>query len=44
MSAYRDTFHGATGASLITLALFAIVLTLATVWVLHRRSRPGASR
>jgi ABC-type multidrug transport system ATPase subunit/ABC-type multidrug transport system permease subunit len=44
MSAYRDTFRGATGASLITLALFAIVLTLATVWVLHRRSRPGASR
>jgi ABC transport system ATP-binding/permease protein len=44
MSAYRDTFHGGTGASLIALALFAVVLTLATVWVLDRRSRPGASR
>ena len=44
MSSYRDTFHGGTGASLIALALFAIVLTLATVWVLHRRSVPGASR
>jgi ABC-type multidrug transport system permease subunit len=44
MSAYRDTFHGGTGASLIALASFAIALTLATVWVLDRRSRPGASR
>ncbi|MDT5107729.1 MAG: hypothetical protein QOI25_5242 [Mycobacterium sp.] len=44
MSAYRDTFHGGTAASLIALASFAIVLTLATVWVLDRRSRPGASR
>ena len=44
MSAYRDTFHGGTGASLIALALFAVVLTLATVWVLDRRSAPGASR
>ena len=44
MSAYRDTFHGGTGASLIALASFAIVLTLATVWVLDRRSAPGASR
>jgi ABC transport system ATP-binding/permease protein len=44
MSAYRDTFHGGTGASLIALALFAAVLTLATVWVLDRRSAPGASR
>lgn len=42
MSAYRDTFHGGTGASLIALASFAAVLTLATVWVLHRRSA-GAS-
>ena len=44
MSAYRDTFHGGTGASLIALAAFAVVLTLATVWVLDRRSTPGASR
>jgi ABC-type multidrug transport system ATPase subunit/ABC-type multidrug transport system permease subunit len=44
MSPYRDTFHGGTGASLIALASFAVVLTLATVWVLHRRSRAGASR
>jgi ABC-type multidrug transport system permease subunit len=44
MSAYRDTFHGGTGASLIALASFAVVLTLATVWVLDRRSTPGASQ
>jgi ABC transport system ATP-binding/permease protein len=44
MSAYRDTFHGGTVASLIALAAFAVVLTLATVWVLDRRSRIGASR
>jgi ABC-type multidrug transport system ATPase subunit/ABC-type multidrug transport system permease subunit len=44
MSAYGDTFHGGTGASLVALAAFAVVLTLATVWVLDRRSRPGASR
>ncbi|MGA4788878.1 ATP-binding cassette domain-containing protein [Nocardia sp. AB354] len=44
MSAYRDTFHGGTGASLIALASFAVGLMLATVWVLDRRSRPGASR
>jgi ABC-type multidrug transport system ATPase subunit/ABC-type multidrug transport system permease subunit len=44
MSAYRDTFHGGTSASLIALASFAVVLTLATVWVLDRRSAPGASR
>ena len=44
MSAYRDTFHGGTGASLIALASFAVVLTLATVWVLDRRSAPGAFR
>ena len=41
MSAYRDTFHGGTGASLIALASFAVVLTLATVWVLDRRSAPA---
>ena len=44
MSAYRDTFHGGIAASLIALAAFAVVLTLATVWVLDRRSRVGASR
>ncbi|MFR9773433.1 ATP-binding cassette domain-containing protein [Nocardia sp. SC052] len=44
MSAYGDTFHGGTGASLIALASFAGGLMLATVWVLDRRSRPGASR
>jgi len=44
MSAYRETFHGGTAASLIALASFAVALTLATVWVLHRRSRPGTSR
>jgi ABC transport system ATP-binding/permease protein len=43
MSAYRDTFHGGTAASLIALASSAITLTLATAWVLDRRSRPGAS-
>ena len=43
MSAYRDTFHGGTGASLLALASFAVSLTLATVWVMHRRSTPGAS-
>ena len=44
MSAYRETFHGGTAASLIALASFAAALTLATAWVLDRRSRPGASR
>jgi ABC-type multidrug transport system permease subunit len=44
MSAYRDTFHGGTGANLIALASMAVVLTLATVWVLDRKSRAGASR
>jgi ABC-type multidrug transport system ATPase subunit/ABC-type multidrug transport system permease subunit len=44
MSAYGDTFQGGTGASLIALAAFAVALTLATVRVLDRRSRPGASR
>ncbi|OBA83398.1 ABC transporter ATP-binding protein [Mycobacterium sp. 1164966.3] len=42
MSAYRETFHGGTAGSLIALASFAVVLTLATVWVLDRRSAPGA--
>lgn len=44
MSAYSDTFHGGTGTSLVALGSLAVVLTLATVWVLDRRSRPGASR
>jgi ABC-type multidrug transport system ATPase subunit/ABC-type multidrug transport system permease subunit len=44
MSAYRDTFDGGTGASLIALASFAVALTLATVWVLDRRSAPSAIR
>jgi ABC-type multidrug transport system ATPase subunit len=44
MSAYRDTFHGGTAASLIALAAFAVVLMLTTVWVLDRRSRAGAYR
>ena len=44
MSAYRDTFQGGTAVSLIALASFAVALTLATAWVLDRRSRPGASR
>jgi ABC-type multidrug transport system ATPase subunit/ABC-type multidrug transport system permease subunit len=44
MSAYGDTFNGGTAGSLAVLAAFAVILTLATVWVLHRRPRPGASR
>ncbi|MBV9352662.1 MAG: ATP-binding cassette domain-containing protein [Mycobacterium sp.] len=44
MSAYGNTFHGGTGASLMALASFAVALILATVWVLNRRSRPGTSR
>ncbi|HEV7850933.1 MAG TPA: ABC transporter permease, partial [Mycobacterium sp.] len=44
MSVYRDTFDGGTGQSLITLAVVTIVLLLATVWVLDRRSAPGAFR
>lgn len=39
MSAYRETFNGGTGGSLVALGSFAVVLTLATVWVLDRRSR-----
>lgn len=44
MSVYGDTFRGHTGGSLIALAAFAVVLTLATVWVLDRRSRPSGAR
>ncbi|ODR01036.1 ABC transporter ATP-binding protein [Mycobacterium intermedium] len=38
MSAYRETFSGGTGGSLIALGSFAVALTLATAWVLDRRS------
>jgi ABC-type multidrug transport system ATPase subunit len=44
MSAYGNTFQGGTGAGLSALASFTVALTLATVWVLDRRSRPGAIR
>ncbi len=43
MSAYSHTFQGGTAASLLALASFAVVLTLATAWLLDRRSRPGTS-
>ena len=39
MSAYHDTFHGGTAASLIALASFAVALALATAWVLLRQAR-----
>jgi ABC-type multidrug transport system ATPase subunit len=44
MSAYGNTFHGGTQVSLVALASFAAALTLATIWVLDRRSRPGTIR
>ena len=43
MSVYRETFQGGTTTSLIALASFAVTLTLATAWLLDRRSRPGTS-
>ncbi len=43
MSAYRQTFQGGNVVSLLALVSFAVALTLATAWLLHRRSRPGAS-
>ncbi|HET9893305.1 MAG TPA: ATP-binding cassette domain-containing protein [Mycobacterium sp.] len=43
MSAYRETFQGGNVVSLLALVSFAFALTLATAWLLHRRSRPGAS-
>jgi ABC-type multidrug transport system ATPase subunit len=43
MSVYRHTFEGGNAVSLIALASFAVALTLATAWLLDRRSRPGAS-
>ncbi|MCK9931170.1 hypothetical protein MXD62_29205 [Frankia sp. Mgl5] len=39
MGGYGDTFDHATTGSLLTLTAITIVLTLTTVWVLHRRSR-----
>lgn len=42
MSGYRDTFSGGTGTSLIALVAFTVVMVTATVWVLHRKSAPGA--
>ena len=43
MSAYRETFQGDNVVSLLALVSFAVALTLATAWLLDRRSRPGAS-
>lgn len=43
MSAYRETFQGDNVVSLIALVSFAVALTLATAWLLDRRSRPGSS-
>jgi hypothetical protein len=44
MRAYGDTFSGAVAHSWLTLAGFAAVFALATVWVLHRRCQPGGRR
>ncbi|OBI41446.1 ABC transporter ATP-binding protein [Mycobacterium colombiense] len=44
MSAYRETFQGGNVVSLIALASLAVAVTLATVWLLDRRSRPGAAK
>ncbi|OBH51207.1 ABC transporter ATP-binding protein [Mycobacterium colombiense] len=44
MSAYRQTFQGGNMVSLLALVSFAVALTLATAWLLDRRSRPGASK
>ncbi len=44
MFAYGTRFHGGTSTSVITLAAFTVTLTLAAVWVLDRRSRPGTRR
>ncbi|WP_081289971.1 ATP-binding cassette domain-containing protein [Mycobacterium colombiense] len=44
MSAYRQTFQGGNVVSLLALVSFAVALTLATAWLLDRRSRPGASK
>ncbi|MEB4211627.1 ATP-binding cassette domain-containing protein [Mycobacterium sp. 94-17] len=43
MAAYRETFQGGNAVNLTALAVLAVVLTLATAWLLDRRSRPGAS-
>lgn len=44
MSAYRQTFQGGNMVSLLALVSFAVALTLATAWLLDRRSRPAASK
>jgi hypothetical protein len=41
MRAYDGTFSGAVAEGWLTLAGFAAVFTLATLWVLHRRTLPG---
>lgn len=43
MSAYRETFQGDNTVSLLALASLAVTLSIATAWLLRRRSRPGAS-
>jgi len=42
MRAYGDTFSGTAAYRWLLLAGLAVVFTLATVWVLRRRCRPGA--
>lgn len=42
MRAYDATFSGPVAHGWLALAGFAAVFTLATMWVLHRRSLPGA--
>jgi len=42
MRAYDDTFSGAVAQGWMALAGFAAVFTVATMWVLHRRTLPGA--
>lgn len=44
MSAYRETFQGGNVVSLLALASLAVAVTLATIWLLDRRSRPGAAK
>ncbi|BBX71142.1 ATP-binding cassette domain-containing protein [Mycolicibacterium psychrotolerans] len=44
MAAYRDTFTGGAAHSIGALAVLTVGLTLATVWVLTRRSAPATTR
>ena len=44
MAAYRDTFTGGAGHSIGALAVLTVGLTLATMWVLTRRSAPVTTR